>query len=98
MNGPNSDVLVRFDQFRYYAKNHAGVAFNAPIRGVNETMRSFGPETKRMDPVNFFGPNSDCLVRFGKFRCSAKDHAGVAFNAPIRGVNETMLSFGPERK
>src|SRR6187551_339967 len=35
--GPNSDVLVRFGQFRYCAKNHAKVAF----------MHRFGPEQKR---------------------------------------------------
>src|SRR6187551_1856186 len=96
--GPNSDVLVRFCQFRYYAKNHVNVAFNAPIRVVNETMHNFDPETKRMHTIHIFGPNSDVLVRFGQFRYSAKNHANVAFNAPIRLVNETMHSFGPETK
>src|SRR6187551_3564754 len=66
--GPNSDVLVRFGQFRYYARNHAGVAFNAPVRPVNETMHSFGPETKRTHPIHLFGPSSDGLVHFGQFR------------------------------
>src|SRR6187551_545533 len=46
-NAPNSYVLVRFGEFRYCAKNHAGVVFDAPIQVVNETMHSFGPETKR---------------------------------------------------
>jgi hypothetical protein len=96
--GPNSDVLVRFGQFRYSARNHAGVAFNAPIRAVNEKMHSFGPETKRTYPIHVFGPNSDVLVCFGQFRYCAKDHAEVALNAPIRVVNETMHSFGPETK
>src|SRR6187455_3272697 len=96
--GPNSDVLVRFGQFRYSAKNHANVAFNAPIRVVNETMHSFEPETKRMHPIHVIGPNSDILVRFGQFRYSVKNHAAVAFNAPIRVVNETMHSFEPEMK
>src|SRR6187551_2490033 len=66
--GPNSDVLVRFGQFRYCAKNHAKVAF----------MLRFGPEPKRttdsgqkqnertrftfLDPIVMF------LVRFGQFR------------------------------
>jgi hypothetical protein len=58
--GPNSDVLVRFGQFRYCAKNHAGVAFNALIRAINETMRNFGPETKRTHPIHFF----DLIVMF----------------------------------
>src|SRR6187455_2716102 len=62
--GPNSDVLVRFGQFRHCAKNHANVAFNAPIRVVNETMHSFDPETKRTHPIHVFGPNSDVLVNF----------------------------------
>ena len=57
--GPNSDVLVRFFQFRYCAKNNANVAVNAPIRVVNETMHSFDPETKRTHPIHVFGPNSD---------------------------------------
>src|SRR6187455_3290462 len=35
--GHNSDVLVRFGPFRYWAGNHAGVAFNATIRAKNET-------------------------------------------------------------
>src|SRR6187551_1508582 len=96
--GPNSDVLVRFCQFRYCAKNHANVAFNAPIRVVNETMHSFDPETKRTHPIQVFGPNSDVLVRFCQFRDCAKNHANVAFNAPIWVVNETMHSFGPETK
>jgi hypothetical protein len=34
--GPNSDVLVHFGHFRYYAENHGGVAFNAPVRTRNE--------------------------------------------------------------
>ncbi|WP_225990411.1 hypothetical protein, partial [Flavobacterium sp. SaA2.13] len=70
-------------QFHYYAKNHAGIAFNAPIRAGTETNYRFGPETKRTHPIHFFGPNSDVLVRFGQFRYCAKNHAGVAFNAPI---------------
>src|SRR6187551_183279 len=81
--GPNSDVFLRFGQFRYCARNHAGVAFNAPVRPVNETMHSFGPETKRTHPIHLFGPNSDVLLCFGQFRCCAKNHAGVAFNAPV---------------
>src|SRR6187551_3777171 len=96
--GPNSDVLVRFGQFRYYAKNHAGIAFNAPIRAVNETMHSFEPETKRRHPIHFFGPNSDALAYFGQFCYCAKNYAGVACNAPIRAGKETMHSFGPETK
>src|SRR6187551_1006143 len=96
--GPNSDVLVRFGQFRYYAKNHANIAFNAPIRVVNETMHSFDPEMKRTHPIHVFGPNSDVLVRFGQFRYSAKNNARVAFNAPIQAVNETTHSFGPKMK
>src|SRR6187551_2072302 len=96
--GPNSDVLVRFGQFRYSVKNHAGVAFNAPIQVVNETTHSFGPKTKRTHPIHVFGPNSDVLVHFGQFRYSAKNHANVAFNAPIQVVNETTHSFGTETK
>src|SRR6187551_3173921 len=96
--GPNSDVLVRFGQFRYCAKNHANVAFNAPIRVVNETMHSFDPETKRTNPIHVFATNSDVLVRFGQFRYCAKNHVNVAFNAPIWVVNETMHSFRPEPK
>src|SRR6187551_879937 len=45
-----------------------------PIRAKNETTH----------PIHFFGPNSDVLVRFGQFRYCAKNHAGIAFNAPIR--------------
>src|SRR6187551_4133515 len=96
--GPNSDVLVRFGQFRYCAKNHANVAFKAPIRARNETNFRFTPETKRTHPINFFGPNSDVLVRFGRFRYCAKDHANVAFNAPIRAGTETNYRFRPETK
>src|SRR6187551_4124546 len=65
--GPNSDVLVRFRLFHYCATNHANVAFNAPIRVVNETMHSFIRETKRTHPIHVFGPNSDVLVRFAQF-------------------------------
>src|SRR6187455_319789 len=96
--GPNSYVLVRFGQFRYSAKNHANVAFNAPIRVVNEMTHNFDPETKRTHPIHVFGPNSDVLVRFGQFRYCAKNHAGVVFDAPIQVVNETTHSFGPETK
>src|SRR6187551_1646881 len=96
--GPNSDVLLRFGQFRYCARNHAGVAFNAPVRPVNETMHSFGPEMKRTHPIHLFGPNSDVLLCFGQFRYCARNHAGFAFNAPVRPVNETMHSFGLEMK
>src|SRR6187455_694952 len=96
--GPNSDVLLRFGQFRYSARNHAGVAFNAPVRPVNETKHSFGPDTKRTHPIHLFGPNSDVLLRFGQFRYCARNHDGVAFNAPVRPVNETMHSFCPETK
>src|SRR6187455_1899666 len=96
--GHNSDVLLRFGQFRYCARNHAGVAFNAPVRPVNETMHSFSPETKRTHPIHLFGHNSDVLLRFGQFRYCARNHAGVAFNAPVRPFNETMHSFGPETK
>src|SRR6187455_2655043 len=86
--GPNSDVLVRFGQFRYCAINHAKVAFKAPIRAGTVTSYRFGPETKRTHPIHFFGPNSDVLVRFGQFRYCAKNHAKVAF----------MHRFGPEPK
>src|SRR6187551_1697042 len=96
--GPNSDVLVRFGQFRYCTKNHANVALNAPIRVVNETMDSFDPVSKRTHPIRVFGPNSDVLVRFGQFRYCAKNHANVAFNAPIRVVKETIHSLDPETK
>src|SRR6187455_2564459 len=96
--GTNSDVLVHFCQFRYCAKNRVGVAFNAPVRPVNETMHSFGPETKRMHPIHLFGPHSDVLVRFGQFRYYDKNCAAVAFNAPILPVNETMHSSGLETK
>src|SRR6187551_3846883 len=95
--GPNSDVLVRFGQFRYCAKNHANVSFNAPIQAVNETTHSFGQKMKRTHPIHVFRPNSDVLVRFGLFRYYAKNHANVAFNAPIRVVNETLHSFEPKR-
>src|SRR6187455_1297681 len=95
---PNSDVLVRFGQFRYCAKNHANVALNAPIRVVNETMHCFDPEMKRTHPIHVVGPNSDVLVRFVQFRYYATNHANVALNAPIRVVNETMHSFVPETK
>ena len=93
--GHNSDVLARFGQFRYCAKNNANVAFNAPIRVVNETMRSFDPEMKRTHPIHVFGPNSDVLVRFCQFRYCAKNHAGVAYNAPNRAGIETMHRFEP---
>jgi hypothetical protein len=83
--------LVRFGQFCYCAKNHAGVAFNAPIRVVNETMYSFSLQMKRMHPIHFLGPNSNILVRFGQFCYCAKNHAGVAFNAPIQAINKTMI-------
>src|SRR6187551_807845 len=85
--GPNSDVLVRFGQFRHCTKNHAKVAF----------MHRFGPEPKRTTDSgkkrnectqSIFGPNSDVLVRFGQFRHCAKYHAKVAF----------MHRFGPEPK
>ena len=89
--GHNSDVLVHFGRFRYCDRNHDGVAFNAPIRVRNETMLRFGPEMKRIHPIMFFGHNSDVLVRFGPFRYCAGNHAGVAFNAPIRVGNEMML-------
>src|SRR6187551_1359677 len=88
----------RFGQFRYSAKNHAGVAFNAPIQAVNETTHSSGPKTKRTHPIHVFGPNSDVLVRFGQFRYCAKNHANVSFNAPIQAVNETTHSFGQKMK
>src|SRR6187455_3362222 len=65
--GPNSDVLVHSGRFRYCDRNHAGVAFNAPIRVRNETMLRFGPEMKQMHPIMFFGHNSDVLVRFGPY-------------------------------
>src|SRR6187551_2626953 len=86
--GPNSDVLVRFGQFCYSAKNHAGIAFNAPIQARTETNYRFAPKMKRTHPIQFFGPNSDVLVRFGQFRYSAKNHGGIAFNAPIRARTE----------
>src|SRR6187551_777240 len=146
--GPNSDILVRLGQFCYCTENHAGVAFNAPIRVGNETMHRigykrnertqftfldprvmfwfvwvsfvtatktmpglylmhrFGSETKRCTesarnemnaPNSFFGPNSDVLVRLGQFRYCTENHAGVAFNAPIRVGNETMHGIGYKR-
>src|SRR6187455_1368033 len=55
------------------------------------------PETKRTHLIHFFGPNSDVLVRLGQFRCCAENHAGVAFNAPIRAGNETMHRFIQKR-
>src|SRR6187455_495071 len=72
-------VLVGFVTVQ---KNHANVAFNAPIRAGTETNYRFGPETKRTHPIHFFGPNNDVLVRFGQFRYCAKNHAGIALNAP----------------
>src|SRR6187551_1555786 len=96
--GHNSYVLVCFGPFRYCAGNHAGVAFNATIRAENETMHQFGPKMKRTHPIMFFGPNSDVLVHFGRFCYCDRNHDGVAFNAPIRVRNETMLRFGPEMK
>src|SRR6187455_3243884 len=57
-----------FVSFVTVQKNHANVAFNAPIRVVNETMHSFDPETKRTHPIHVFGSNSDVLVRFGQLR------------------------------
>ena len=86
--GPNSDVLFRFGQFRCCAENLAGVAFNAPIRAVNEMKHSFGPKTKRTHQIHFFGPNSDLLVRFAQFRYCAKNHAGLHW----------MHRFRPEPK
>src|SRR6187551_294902 len=61
-------------------------------------MHRFGPETKRMLPIHFFGPNTDVLVRFGQFRYCAKNHSGIAFNAPIRAGTETNYRFTPETK
>jgi hypothetical protein len=82
--GPNAEVLVHFGQLRYCAKNHAGVAFNAPVRAGNETMHQFEPETKRTHRIHIFGPNSDVLDHFGQFHSCARNHVGVAFNAPVR--------------
>jgi len=95
--GPNSDVLDRFGHFHYCEGNHAGVAFNAPIRAENETMHRFGLEMKRTHPIMFSGHNSNVLVHFGRFRYCAGNHARVAFNAPIRAGNETMHRFGEKR-
>src|SRR6187551_1045136 len=95
---PNSDVLVRFGQFRYCAKNHAGIAFNAPIRARTEANYRFAPKTKRTHPIQVLGPNSDVLVRFGQFRYSAKNQAGIAFNAPLRARTETNYRFAPKTK
>jgi hypothetical protein len=64
----------------------------------NETMHQFGSETKRMHRIHFFGHNSDVLVHFGQFHYCAKNHAGVAFNAPVRAGYETMHRFGTETK
>src|SRR6187551_2562427 len=47
-------VLVSFVTVR---KNCAGVAFNAPVRPVNETINSFGPEMKRTHSIHVFGAN-----------------------------------------
>src|SRR6187551_485083 len=60
-----------------------------PFLSLTLTMHSFDPETKRTHPIHVFGPNSDVFVRFHQFRYCAKNHANVAFNAPIRVVNET---------
>src|SRR6187455_2931276 len=62
--------------------------FNAPMRPVNEMLHSFGPETKRTHPIHLFEPNSDVFVRFGQFCCCARNHAGVAFNAPVRPLTK----------
>src|SRR6187551_1137543 len=56
---PNSDVYVRFGQFRYCAKKSCSVAFNALILAGTETMLCFWKETKRTHPIHVFGPNSD---------------------------------------
>src|SRR6187551_2229987 len=79
-------------------KKPCRVALNAPIRTGTETDYRFVPETKRTHPIHFFGPNSDVLVRFGQFRYCAKNHAGIAFNAPIRAGTETNYRFVPEMK
>jgi hypothetical protein len=52
---------------------------------------------KQTHPIHFFGPNSDVLIRLGQFRYCAENHAGVAFNAPIRAGNETMHRFIQKR-
>src|SRR6187551_2785245 len=52
---------------------------------------------KQTRPIDFFGPNSFDLVRLGQFRYCAENHAGVAFNAPIRARNETMHRFVQKR-
>ena len=75
--GPNSDVLVCFGHFRYYAKNYAGVALNALVWAENETTHQFGTETKGTHPIQFFGPNSDVLVHFGQFRYHSKTMPGL---------------------
>src|SRR6187551_3349383 len=52
---------------------------------------------KQTHPIHFFGPNSDVLIRLAQFRYCAENHAGVAFNAPIRAGNETMHRFIQKR-
>src|SRR6187551_3171640 len=88
-------VLV---SFVIVQKKHAGIAFNAPIRARTEMNYRFTPKTKRTHPINLFGPNSDVLVRFGQFCYSAKNHAGIAFNAPIRARTEMNYRFAPKTK
>ena len=69
-------------------------------------MHRYGPEMKGFTdssrnetnaPNRLFGPNSFVLVRLGQFRYCAENHAGVAFNAPIRAGNETMHRFIQKR-
>src|SRR6187551_2206295 len=72
------DPIVMFWSVLLLCKNHARVAFNEPVRTINETMHTFGPEMKRTHPIHFFGPNSDVLVSFVTVQ---KNHVGVAFKA-----------------
>src|SRR6187551_3786849 len=65
------------------------------IRARNETIYRFPPETKGTHPIHFFGPNSDVLARFVQFRYCAKNHARIAFNAPIWAGTETNYRIAP---
>src|SRR6187551_3065095 len=53
---PNSDVCICLGQFRYYAENHAGVAFNAPIRAGKETMHRFIQKRNKRTQSTFLDP------------------------------------------
>src|SRR6187455_2312883 len=55
------------------------------------------PETKRMQPVHFFGPNSDVWVHLGQFRNCVENRAGVAFNAPSRAEKKRCTDSGQKQ-